>query len=144
MTASLTNQPANVATALDLLDAMWNRGDLSAADRLVDSNHVDHSPDGPEVGRAHFVEDVATYRTAFPDMHMTVEEHISQENRVVLRWSATGTHLGPLQGLPATGRTASVSGIYIHTVVDGRVTDTWAMFDEVGLLRQLGILPNKP
>ena len=51
---------------------------------------------------------------------MTVQEHISQENRVVLRWSATGTHLGPLRGLPATGRNARVSGVYIHTVVDGR------------------------
>ena len=58
MTVSLTNQPANVATALELLDAMWNRGDLSAADRLVDSNHVDHSADGIEVGRAHFVKEV--------------------------------------------------------------------------------------
>lgn len=144
MTASLTNQAENVATALELLDAMWNQGELSAADHLVDANHVDHSPNGSEVGRAHFVEEVESYRAAFPDMLMTVEEHLSEGNRVVLRWSATGTHLGPLQGLPATGRTARVSGIYIHTVDDGRVTDTWAMFDEVGLLRQLGILPSKP
>ena len=144
MTASLTDQAANVSTALELLDAMWNRGEYSAADRLVDADHGDHSPDGIEVGRAHFIKDVESYRGAFPDLRMTVKDHVSEGNRVVLRWSATGTHLGPLAGLPATGRTAHVNGIFIHTVIDGHVTDTWAMFDEVGLLRQLGILPSKP
>jgi steroid delta-isomerase-like uncharacterized protein len=121
----------NTKIVLDLLEASWNRGDMSAIDRAVAEGHIEHEPDGhDEVGRGHFSEAVNTYRAAFPDMRI----------RVVIRWTASGTHRGDLNGIPATGRTAKVSGVYIHKLADGRITESWTMFDQLGLLVQLGVL----
>ena len=57
------------------------------------------------------------------------------------RWRPTGTQLGSLFGVPATGRSITASAIHIHHVADGRITDQWEQFDAIGVLRQLGVLP---
>lgn len=130
----------NTKIVLDLLDAGWNRGDISAIDRAVAEGHIEHEPDGDEIGRDHFREAVRAYRAAFPDMRICVDDQITDEDRVVIRWTATGTHCGELNGIPATGRTAKVSGVFIHKLADGQITESWIMFDQIGLLAQLGVL----
>jgi hypothetical protein len=56
-------------------------------------------------------------------------------------WRATGTHLGPLFGIPPTGRAIAASAIHIHHVADGQIIDQWEQLDALGVLRQLGVLP---
>jgi steroid delta-isomerase-like uncharacterized protein len=131
----------NTQTVLDFLDAAWNRGDTSVIDRAVFEHHIEHEPDGDEVGRGHLKETVLAYRAAFPDLRMCVEDQIAEGDRVVIRWVASGTHLGELNGIPATGRTAEVSGIFVHRLTDGQITESWSMFDQMGLLVQLGVIP---
>jgi len=128
---------SNAAMVRDLLDALWNRGDVSWIETSVAANHANHGYDGIDMGRAHLIEDLDAYRTAFPDLRMTFEDQISEADRVVTRWTATGTHLGPFQGIPATGRQAKVSGIFINRVVGGQITETWSSYDRLGLAEQL-------
>jgi steroid delta-isomerase-like uncharacterized protein len=131
---------SNAAIVCSLLDAVWNRGDFSAIETCVAADHVDHGSDGIDVGRAHMIPEANEYRTAFPDLQMTFEDQISESDRVVTRWTATGTNLGPFQGMPATGRPARVSGIFINRVVDGQITETWSSYDRLGLMHQLGFV----
>ena len=130
----------NTATVQDFLDAAWNRGDTSVIDHTVAEQHVEHEPDGDEVGRGHLKETVLAYRTAFPDLRKSFEDQIADGDRVVTRWIASGTHLGELNGIGATGRAAHVSGIFIHRLADGQISESWSMFDQIGLLLQLGAI----
>jgi len=130
----------NTATVQDFLDAAWNRGDTSVIDHTVAEQHVEHESDGDEVGRGHLKETVLAYRTAFPDLRMSFEDQIADGDRVVTRWIASGTHLGELNGIGATGRAAHVSGIFIHRLADGQISESWSMFDQIGLLLQLGAI----
>ena len=130
----------NTATVRDFLDATWNRGDTSVIDRAVAERHVEHEPDGDEVGRGHLKEAVLAYRTAFPDLRMSFEDQIADGDQVVTRWMASGTHLGGLNGIGATGRAVHVSGIFIHRLADGQISESWSMFDQIGLLLQLGVI----
>lgn len=130
----------NTATIRDFLDAAWNRGDTSIIDRTVAEHHVEHEPDGDEVGRGHLKETILAYRTAFPDLRMSFEDQIADGDRVVTRWIASGTHQGELNGIGATGRAAQVSGIFIHRLADGQIKESWSMFDQIGLLLQLGVI----
>lgn len=130
----------NTKTVLELIAAAWNRGDVAAIDRAVAEDHIEHEPEGDEIGRDHLADTIRAYRAAFPDLHMSVDDQIADGDRVVIRWTATGTHHGELNGIPATGRTATVSGVFIHKLAGGRVTESWSIFDQPGLLAQLGVL----
>lgn len=130
----------NTATVQDFLNAAWNQGDTSVIDRTVAEQHVEHEPDGDEVGRGHLKEAVLAYRTAFPDLRMCVEDQLADGDRVVTLWTASGTHLGELNGIGATGRAIHVSGIFIHRLADGQIKESWSMFDQIGLLLQLGVI----
>ena len=131
----------NAATVLDMLDAAWNRGDISAVEQAVASDHIEHEADGDQVGREHVAQAILAYRAAFPDLRMSFDDQISEGDRVVTRWTGQGTHLGELNGIPATGRAAQVWGMFIHRLAAGQITETWTSFDDLGLLRQLGVIP---
>ena len=131
----------NPATVIDVLDAAWNRGDTPVIDRTVCENHVDHDPDGDQIGRIHLADTVREYRAAFPDLHMSFDHQIADGDTVVTRWTASGTHQGDFHGIAATGRSATVTGIFIHRLADAQIAETWTAFDQLGLLRQLGIAP---
>ena len=137
----MTSSHENAATVLDMLDAIWNRGDLSVLDTTVAEDHIDHDDDGDEIGRDLLARGIQEYRAAFPDLRMSFDEQIADGDRVVTRWTASGTHQGALQGIPATGQSAQISGIYIHRLSAGIVTESWASFDRLGLLQQLGVIP---
>jgi steroid delta-isomerase-like uncharacterized protein len=81
------------------------------------------------------------FYAAFPDMHHDVELVIADEDAVMVRSVLRGTHSGSFYGIPATGRTVAVSAHVALRVRDGRVTELFGVFDEAGLLRQLGVLP---
>jgi steroid delta-isomerase-like uncharacterized protein len=86
---------------------------------------------------------LAAYRAAFPDAHSTVEDQVAEGDRVATRWRARGTHDGPLGDLPATGRAFDVGGVTIERIEGGRIAEVWVARDELGLMRQLGALPER-
>ena len=84
---------------------------------------------------------VTTYRSAFPDLIMTVDAQYEDGDVVINRWTATGTHTGDLPMLPATGRTATVTGILIDRFQGDQIAETWSNWDTLGMLQQLGAIP---
>ena len=86
---------------------------------------------------------VAAYRAAFPDAVSTVEDQVAEGDRVATRWRARGTHAGPLGDLPATGRRFDTQGTTIERFAGGRIAEIWVARDELGLLRQLGAIPER-
>ena len=108
--------------------------------RLLDSSFVSHVPGGPAAGAGAYTAAVDATHAAFPDLVVTVHDQVAEEDKVVTRWSATGTHAGDFAGVPATGRRVTVTGIHIHRVRRGRLIEHWEELDLLGLLRQLGVL----
>ncbi len=124
-------------------DDVWNRGDLEVLDAVMAPEgryHGPHMPGGVG-GREEWRQAVSRYRAAFPDSHVTYDELIACGDTVVGRWSATGTHTGPLPGVPATGRRISLGGITIYRFAEGRVVEAWEQLDLLGMWRQLGVVP---
>jgi predicted ester cyclase len=77
---------------------------------------------------------------AFPDFKVTVEDQITSGDKVATRWTAVGTHTGPLGESPPTGKTARFDGLILDRVVEDRVVERWEQWDQMGMLQQLGIV----
>jgi predicted ester cyclase len=108
------------------------------SDELRSPDFVNHSaapgsPNNPDAGKAMF----RAMRRAFPDPHVTIEDQLAEDDRVVTRQTFSGTHRGEWLGVPATGRAVSWAVIDIVRLVDGRLVDHWAVADLHGLLGQL-------
>lgn len=80
-------------------------------------------------------------RAAFPDMHWSLEEQISEGDKVVTRFEWTGTHQAEFFGVPATGRSVNVWGVVIDRLEGGKIKDTRILMDALGLMMQLGAFP---
>ena len=80
-------------------------------------------------------------RQAFPDIHFTIDSQIAEADKVVTQWTARGTHKGVFRGIQPTGRKFTMTSIDIDRFVDGKVVECWPSMDELGLLRQLGVVP---
>ena len=83
----------------------------------------------------------ATFVEAFPDLRLTVEDIFSGEDMVAARVALRGTHRGEFQGIPPTGKEVAFSSIEIDHMVDGKVAEHWVELDQLGLMRQLGAIP---
>lgn len=118
-----------------------NKGDVSFVDDLFTPDYQAHAaglelPPGP----AAFKQAVALWRAAFPDFEVTIEELIGEGDLVVNRFRTTGTHLGPLMHVPATGKRFTVRGADVHRVVGGRVVESWLSDDVPRILLEIGAL----
>ena len=118
-----------------------NRADISAADGVFAADCTVHMTgvEQPIRGVAAWKEFVGGLLKAFPDLHFTIEEQLTDGPRVVTRWRATGTHRGPLGPVPATGRPITVDGIIIDHLERGMVTERWEQWDQSRMLQQLGL-----
>ena len=125
------------------VDEIWNHGHFDVADEVVTSDFVVHATSlkGEIKGREGIKQYFAALRAAFPDLTFTIEDHIAEADRVVTRWSARGTHRGDFQGVPASGKQIHVTGIDVDRIENGKVAECWMNMDELGLLQQLGVVP---
>jgi steroid delta-isomerase-like uncharacterized protein len=78
---------------------------------------------------------------AYPDLHLTVEDLIGEDDKVVARIVCTGTHLGEYMGLEPTGKSIAYDEIFIFRFADGRVVETWGVVDVFSQMKQLGVIP---
>ena len=78
---------------------------------------------------------------AFPDLAVTVDDIVAEGDKVVLRSTGRGTHTGDLQGIPPTGKSMTISAIDIFRVSGGRIAEQGEMFDQMGMMQQLGVIP---
>ena len=124
-----------------LVEEGWNQGNTAVFDELFAADYLGHDPSGPLHGPEGFKQFYATYRTAFPDTHLTIEDQIADQDTVASRWTATGTHQGPLMGIPPSGKRVRVTGITISRYASGKIAEEWFSYDTLGMLQQLGAIP---
>jgi steroid delta-isomerase-like uncharacterized protein len=124
-----------------LIEEVLNRGQIDLLAELVAPNHVGHHPLGDHYGREGLRIVVAEFRAAFPDLRVTVEDLVTEEDKVVHRFTLRGTHAGSFMGIHPTGRAVTAAGIAIDRFADGKVAESWVSLDALSLLRQLGAAP---
>ena len=134
----------NIATSRRVLEECFNEGNLDAIDEVCAPDLVQHDPSLPvdAQGTEGLKDQVRMYREAFSDLHITIDDVVAGRDEVVMRWRSTGTNDGALMGMPPTGRHAEVTGITIDRYdAAGRICETWAQWDNLGLIQQLELAP---
>jgi steroid delta-isomerase-like uncharacterized protein len=142
MTTDRTTANKNLVEAF--IQDLFSRGDLDAVDRYLAPDFVNHDPPfpGAAAGPEGMRQAAVMFRAAMPDWHSDLHQLVAENDIVVERFTATGTHQGPLMGVPGTGHTITLPGVNIFRIQDGKIVERWGRLDELGLLRQLGIAPD--
>lgn len=126
-----------------VVDEIINKGNMAVADELFASEYVYHGPGGQELnGPEGFKQLITIYRTAFPDIHMTIEDMVAEGDKLVTRWTVCGTHKGELMGIAPTGNQISITGIVIYRIAGDKFVESWENFDQMAMMQQLGVLPS--
>ena len=131
----------NKAKVRRMTEEAFNRGNLSVVDELVAPDAVEHDVPPGTNAREHYKEIITVLHNAFPDWHLAIEDMVAEGDRVACRFSMTGTHRGPFMGLPPSGRRFTAQQIRIIRFVDGKTAESWSVRDDLGMMRQLGALP---
>ena len=132
---------AEEAVARRFYEEMCTGRKLDLADELFTSDHVMHDPQVPsEPGPRGMADAMSVYQRG-ADGRWTIEEIFSAGDRVVVRWTGSGRHVGELNGVPPTGKPLRVDAITIHRMADGKIAETWQVWDTLGLLQQIGVVP---
>ena len=135
----------NKELARRFMDEVWNKGNLDFVDQVTAPSFVSHDRASPENsgGGAEGVRRFAEmYRSAFPDIQMTVEDVIAEGDKVVTRWTVRATHQGELMGIPPSGNRVAVTGISIDRLEGGKFVETWSNYDALGMMQQIGAMPS--
>jgi steroid delta-isomerase-like uncharacterized protein len=131
----------NKKIARKLMEEGWNKGRLDVVDELMSSGCRFHDPVFPSLtnGTENYKQHVQRCRSGFPDLTFTIEDTIEEHNEVVLHWKARGTHRGEFLGMPATNKTATVSGTSIMRLERGKIVEQWSDWNVLTLMEQLGL-----
>lgn len=134
----------NKAVSRRVAEEVFNGGNLDLADELYAPDYVLHEPSLPE--DLHGPEGIKQYAEmtlgAFPNIRVAVEDQVAEGDKVVSRWTATGTHTGDLMGIPPTGRRVEISGVTINRFSGGNIAEDWYQSDDLGMMQQLGVVPS--
>ena len=125
---------------------IWNDGNLDLVDELYAPDFVWHVVDIEEdiVGTAAFKELVTSFRTAFPDFNVTFDEVFAAGDKMVIRWTMTGTNTGPFGDLPPTGQPVTLHGVAISRAVDGMTVEVWQHYNQLFMFQQMGFTLTPP
>lgn len=119
-----------------------NKGNLAVIPELFAPNYFFRSPLGIEVkGPEDFKQTVAMMRTAFPDIHVTIDDILAEGDKVATRFTMTGTFKGEFTGIAPTGKKFTATGIIITRWVGGKEVEAWESLDTLAFFQQLGISP---
>lgn len=133
------NADENKLLVRDFVERVINDRDLDAAGTYVAEDVVEQVPfPGQGPGLAGLKDVLRGLFAAFPDMHWTIDEQMAEADKVLTRFTWTGTHDGEFFGVPASGRTVSVWGMVIDRIERGRIKDTRILMDALGMMRQIG------
>jgi steroid delta-isomerase-like uncharacterized protein len=133
---------SNKTVVRDFIDGLFTKGDLGAVDTYLVEDFINHDPPfGVTPDRDGMRAAAEQMRAAFPDWHSELHRLVAEGDIVVERFTAAGTQRGEVMGVAPTGRTVSLPGINIFRLRDGRIVERWGRMDELGFLRQLGVVP---
>jgi steroid delta-isomerase-like uncharacterized protein len=130
----------NKAVARTAVEEVLGRGKVELYDSLYWTDYVSHN--GPrDAGREADRRATQGWHQAFPDLKITIDKVIAEGDLVAVRFVAEGTNTGSGNGLTATGKRVRIAGMTILRIVDGKIAEEWASFDQLDFLRQLGLMP---
>ncbi|HJU09561.1 MAG TPA: ester cyclase, partial [Candidatus Binataceae bacterium] len=125
-------------------DEVWNRRAFDAADELFAPEAIIYESGmalrgfGPAVVK----QGIRAICAAQPDIRVTIDDIIAVEDKVVMRWSSIGTHQGAMQGIAPSNPMIAANGIAIYRFAAGKVVEEWMNTDQLGILKQLGVVPD--
>ncbi len=124
---------------------IWTTGDLDAADDIYAPNYVNHQHHNPgDTQDLHGVEAMksfaAEFRRAFPDFHDSIDIQVAEDDLVVTRFTSKGTHRGTFMGVEPTNKELVWTGISIDRITGGKIVESWANWDMMGMMQQLGAI----
>jgi predicted ester cyclase len=131
----------NKTISRTLIDNLWNKKDMTIADKLIAPNQVPHGPftdqfpSGPEGMKAF----TSSFLAAFPDVKATIDSQEDDGDMVKTTVTFRGTHTGQLMDIPATGKKATVKVIVTDRIAGGKIVESWTEWDPNDMLRQLGV-----
>jgi steroid delta-isomerase-like uncharacterized protein len=122
--------------------AVWNGGDHELLDQVVASDVIHHDPYDPHAadGLEGMKATIGRQREVFPDLHITIDDQVAENDRVATRWTAAMTHQGSLTGEPPTGKAVTLAGITIDRFADSRIVEAWRSMDTLHLLGAIGVV----
>ena len=129
----------NKATVRLLIEEVFNKGNLSVLNEVIHEDYYYHSPTEKMEGTDDLRAFVQAFRSAFPDLHIRVDDQIAEGDKVSTRITMTGTHRGDFLGLPETGKRVHIQGVVLSRLQDGLIREEWELLDQLTLLQQLGI-----
>lgn len=128
----------NKANVRRLNDEVFNKGNLALVDELMAPNYVFHIT--PEVkGPEGLKQYIATFRTAFPDLHITIEDMVAEGDMVAVRYMMRGTFKGEMAGIAPTGKQMALPNVAFARFKDGKQVEVWPYLDSLTFYQQLGI-----
>ena len=134
----MATEEDNKATFRRYIEEVWNQRYLEVVDEIFD-RYISHQPDGSthERGPEDVKRFVAEFRSAFPDLHLSIEEQIAEGDKVVIRATFRGTHQREFRGMAPTGKEIEVTGVTVFRFSDeGKVVESWDSYDQLSLMRQ--------
>ena len=130
------------------VEELWNERRLEVADAIFDKDCVTHQlrsgvpveavPRGPQAMKEHVAGGIAS----FPDLRFSIEQMLSEGDRVVTQLLMEGTHRGAWLGIPASGKKIRIRMFTVHRVVQGKIVEDWVLVESLGVFQQLGVVPN--
>jgi steroid delta-isomerase-like uncharacterized protein len=124
------------------IDEIWNLGNFDLIEDFVASDFAGHSSMAETRGPGEAAQFFASLHAAFSGLHFTIEDQFAEGDKVATRWRASGTFTGEFQGIPPNGKQGDITGITINRFANGKVVEGWTNLDELGLMRQLGVIPS--
>jgi steroid delta-isomerase-like uncharacterized protein len=132
----------NRTTIRHFLEELFNQQDMSAIDRYLASEYVDHVvPPGVPPTRDGFRQFISMFFVALPDFHYTIDDVLADGDKVAVRLTAQGTQQGEFMGIPPTGKQATWGEMHIGRMQDGKIVEHWGQVDNMSMLQQLGVIP---
>jgi steroid delta-isomerase-like uncharacterized protein len=124
-------------------EEVWNKRKLEVADEVISPSHALHDPtvSGSQIGPEAYKQQVIRFTTAFPDLRFAIDDIVSEEDKLVVSWTISGTHKGEFMGIAPTDTKITFTGITINHIANGKILDSDISWDALGLMRQLGHAP---
>jgi steroid delta-isomerase-like uncharacterized protein len=133
----------NKALFRQLIEEIFNRGNMSRADELLAPDFVEREelPPGMPRDREGVKQLTTMLHSAFPDFKFTIDDMIAEGDKVVVRSTWSGTHKGEFMGIPPTGKSVSFGVFDIVRIAGGKVAEHWGQMDNMRMMQQLGVIP---
>lgn len=125
-----------------LMEEDISNGNVEVANEIIAPDFFDHTnPPGLQCGLEGHNGLVALFRAAFPDLEFRIDDMLAEGDKVAIRTTMTGTHQGEFHGIPPTGVAVTVTGAHVIRIAGGKIAEHWGSNDDLGMMRQLGVLP---